>query len=165
MSEQLKQLGKHTFVYTTGIIIGKVASFVMLPVYTRFLTPADYGVLELLGMTIEVIGMITSIGIVTGVFKFYSEDESQAGKNAVISTAALSSVALAGATSLLGFVLSPAITEMMFGPEGNPLYLRLYFLIYLIQTFEYLPFLLIRAENRSVLFVTLNVVKLVVTLS
>ena len=165
MSGVMKQLGRHTLVYTAGIIIGKVASFVMLPVYTRFLTPADYGVLELLGMTIDVIGMITSIGIVTGVFKFYSEDETQAGKNAVISTAALSAVGLAGGTCLLGFFLSPSLTDVMFGPEGNPLYLRLYFLIYFIQTFEYLPFLLIRAENRSVLFVTLNLAKLIVTLA
>lgn len=165
MSGPLRQLGRHTLIYTAGIIIGKIASFVMLPVYTRFLTPADYGVLELLGMTIDVIGMITSVGIVAGVFKFYSEDESQTGKNAVISTAALSAVGLAGATCLFGFFLSPVLTETMFGPQGNPLYLRLYFLIYFIQTFEYLPFLLIRAENRSVLFVTLNAAKLVATLS
>ena len=100
MSGLPRQLGKHTLVYTAGIIIGKVASFVLLPVYTRYLTPADYGVLELLG-TIDVIGMITSIGIVTGVFKFYSEDNNQSGKNAVISTAAMSAVGLAGTTCLL----------------------------------------------------------------
>lgn len=165
MSGLLRQLGKHTLVYTAGIIIGKVASFVMLPVYTRYLTPADYGVLELLGMTIDVIGMITSIGIVTGVFKFYSEDNNQTGKNAVISTAALSAVGLAAATCLFGFSLAPLMTRMIFGPLGHPLYLRLYFLIYFLQTFEYLPFLLIRAENRSVLFVTVNAAKLIVTLS
>jgi O-antigen/teichoic acid export membrane protein len=165
MSGGLRQLGKHTLVYTAGIIIGKVASFLMLPVYTRFLTPADYGVLELLGMTIDVIGMITSIGIVTGVFKFYSEDNNQSGKNAVISTAALSTVALAGATCALGFLASPALTRAMFGAQDNLLYLRLYFLIYFLQTFEYLPFVLIRAENRSVLFVTVNAAKLIVTLS
>ena len=165
MSGQLRQLGKHTLVYTAGIIIGKIASFVMLPVYTRYLTPADYGVLELLGMTIDVIGMITSIGIVTGVFKFYSEDKDQAGKNAVITTAALSAVGLATATSMIGLALAPLLTALIFGPQGHPLYLRLYFLVYFLQTFEYLPFLLMRAENRSVLFVTVNATKLIVTLS
>ena len=165
MSGLLRQLGKHTLVYSAGIIIGKVASFVMLPVYTRYLTPADYGVLELIGMTIDVIGMITSVGIVTGVFKFYSDESDQAGKNAVISTAALSAVGLAMGTAVLGFVFAPLLTRLVFGAEGNPLYLRLYFLIYFIQTFEYLPFLLIRAENRSVLFVTVNFAKLVLTVS
>jgi O-antigen/teichoic acid export membrane protein len=165
MPGQLRQLGKHTLVYSAGIIIGKVASFVMLPVYTRYLTPADYGVLELLGMTIDVIGMITSIGIVNGVFKFYSDEPDPAGKNAVISTAAISAIALAAATSVIGFTLAPLLTTVIFKGAGTPLYLRLYFVIYLLQTFEYLPLLLIRAENRSVLFVTFNASKLIVTLS
>jgi O-antigen/teichoic acid export membrane protein len=165
VSSHLKQLGKHTLVYTAGIIIGKVASFVMLPVYTRFLSPADYGVLELLGMTIDVISMIASIGIVTGVFKFYSEEAEQSRKNSVISTAGIAAVGLAGLTSLAGFFASPLLTRLIFGPQGNPLYMRLYFLIYFLQTFEYLPFLLIRAENRSVLFVAFNAGKLVLLLS
>lgn len=162
---QLRQLGKHTLVYTAGIVIGKIASFVMLPVYTRFLTPADYGVLELLGMTIDVISMIASVGIVTGVFKFYSDESNQTGKDAVISTAAISAVALAAATSAVGIVVSPFLSTLIFGRTGNPLYLQLYFLIYFLQTFEYLPYLLIRAQNRSGLFVTLNASKLVLTLS
>ena len=165
MSGQLKHLGKHTLVYTAGIIIGKVASFVMLPVYTRFLTPADYGVLELLGMTIDVISMIASIGIVTGVFKFYSDQSDQKGKNAVISTAAISAIGLAAATSLLGLVAAPALTRLIFKSQGNSLYLQMYFVIYFLQTLEYIPYMLIRAENRSVLFVILNVGKLVLTLS
>lgn len=165
MSEQLKQLGKHTLVYTAGIILGRIASFVMLPVYTRYLTPADYGVLELLGMTIDVIGMITGVGIVAGVFKFYSEENDRGQKNAVISTAALSVVGLAVATSAIGFAFASELSRLIFGDDSNPLYLRLYFAVYLLQNFEYLPFLLIRAENRSVLFVTVNAVKLVSMLS
>lgn len=165
VSGQLKQLGKHTLVYTAGIIIGKIASFVMLPVYTRFLSPADYGVLELLGMTIDVISMIASVGIVTGVFKFYSEETEQKQKNAIISTAGISAVGLATLTSLAGMFASPFLTRLIFGAHGNPLYMRMYFLVYFLQTFEYLPFLLIRAENRSGLFVSLNVGKLVLLLS
>jgi O-antigen/teichoic acid export membrane protein len=165
MSGQLRQLGKHTLVYSAGIIIGKVASIVMLPVYTRYLTPADYGVLELLGMTIDVIGMITSVGIVAGVFKFYSEESDQRLKNAVVSTSAISAVGLATLTSLLGLAFAPELTRLIFKGNGNTGYLQLYFVIYFLQTFEYLPFLLIRAENRSVLFVALNATKLVAMLS
>lgn len=165
MREQLQQLGRHTLVYTAGIILGKVASFVMLPVYTRYLTPADYGVLELLGMTIDVIGMITGVGIVAGVFKFYSDEPERSGKNAVISTAALSVVGLAAVTSLLGFAFSPQLSMLIFDSYANTIYLRLYFAIYLLQNLEYLPFLLLRAENRSVMFVSVNAAKLLAMLS
>lgn len=158
-------MGRHTLVYTAGIIIGKIASFVMLPVYTRYLTPADYGVLELLGMTVDVIGMITGIGLVAGVFKFYSAEEDPAHKNAVISTAALGVAALATVTTLIGQAFAPALTKLIFSSEANLLYLRLYFLLFFLQNFEYVPLLLIRAENRSALFVTINALKLVAMLS
>lgn len=165
MSTQLRTMGRHTLVYTVGIIIGKVASFVMLPVYTRYLTPADYGVLELLGMTIDVIGMITGIGLVAGVFKFYSAVDDQAEKNAIISTAALGVVALATVTSLLGLAFAPELSRLIFRTEANAVYLRLYFLLFFFQNFEYVPLLLIRAENRAVLFVAINAAKLVAMLT
>ena len=165
MSEQLKQVGRHTLVYTTGVIIGKVASFVMLPVYTRYLTPADYGVLELLGMTIDVIGMIAGAGIVAGVFKFYYAEDDPVAKRSIISTAALGVVTLALVTGLTGLAFAPQLSKLVFGDKANPLYLRLYFLLYFLQILEYVPYLLIRAENRSVLFVTVNAAKLMTMLS
>jgi O-antigen/teichoic acid export membrane protein len=158
-------MGRHTLVYTSGIIIGKIASFVMLPVYTRYLTPADYGVLELLGMTIDVIGMITGIGLVAGVFKFYSAEADTHEKNAFISTAAVSVVILAAVTSVIGSALAPELSNLIFGATANSFYLRLYFLLYFLQNFEYVPLLLMRAKNRSVLFVVVNAAKLVATLS
>jgi O-antigen/teichoic acid export membrane protein len=165
MSEQLRKLGKHTLVYTTGIIIGKAASFVMLPVYTRYLSPADYGVLELLGMTLDVIGMITGVGLVTGVFKFFSAAEDPKEKKVVISTAAWGAATLAGFTTLIGVAIAPELSKLIFGSTANQDYLRLYFVLFFLQNLEYVPLLLVRAENRSVMFVSINVTKLIVMLS
>ena len=165
MSSQLRKIGSHTMIYTAGIILGKVASFIMLPIYTHYLTPADYGILELLGMTIDVIGMITGVGLVSGLFKFYSTAETTPEKHSVISTSALGVVGLATASSFVGFLVAPELSRLVFGAAVDPLYLRLFFVIYFLQNFEYVPFLLIRAEGRSGLFVTLNTLKLLLTLS
>ena len=91
----------------------------MLPVYTRYLTPADYGVLELLGMTIDVIGMVAGIGLVAGLFKFYSAEKDPADKHAVISTAAFGVLSLALVTTLIGQALAPELTKLIFGSEGE----------------------------------------------
>jgi O-antigen/teichoic acid export membrane protein len=146
-------------------MIGKVASFVMLPVYTRYLTPADYGILELLGMTIEVIGLITGAGIMGAVFKFYHAEHHQADKNEVISTAAIGIGAIASVATLLGLIVAPELSRLTFGSEANLPYLRLYFLLFLFQNFEQVPLALIRAEHRATLFVTVNAIKLVAMLS
>ena len=165
MGTQLRTIGRQTMVYTGGVIIGKVASFIMLPVYTRYLTPADYGVLELLGMTIEVIGLITGAGIMGAVFKFYHAEEQQEEKKKVISTAALGVGAIATVATIVGLMIAPELLNLTFGSTANLPYLQLYFLLFFLQNFEQVPLALVRAENRAVLFITVNSVKLVMMLS
>jgi O-antigen/teichoic acid export membrane protein len=162
---QLKTLGRHTLVYTAGIAVGKLASFIMLPVYTHYLTPSDYGVLELLGMTIDVIGMITGAGIVAGVFKFFHDADTPGEKKLVISTAAIGVAVAATLTTCIGVFLAPQLTHVVFGSEANLQYMRLYFVLYFLQNFEQVPLALLRAENRAFLFVTINTIKLVTVLS
>lgn len=165
MSGQTKSLGKQSAIYGAGIVVGKLASFLMLPVYTRFLTPADYGVLELLSMTIDVIGMIAGIGIGSAVFKFYSDAEGAPAKNRVISTAGISVALLGAVTAALGLLFAPLVTRTVIGEGTDPLYLRIFFLTYLFQSCEHVPMMLLRARQEAVRVVTLNVARLVLSLS
>ena len=43
----------------------------MLPVYTRFLTPADYGLVQLLELTVEVAAIFFTAGTTAGLQRFY----------------------------------------------------------------------------------------------
>jgi O-antigen/teichoic acid export membrane protein len=165
VSSEIRNVGKHTLVYGIGIVLGKLASFLMLPVYTRYLTPADYGTLELLGTTIDVIGMIAGIGLASGVFKYYAEFDDPHEKNEVISTVALGTAGLALVTAGIGILLSPVLTRLLLEPATPSSYFRLFFLIYFFNSTGGIPFQLLRAQQRSTLFVALNAAKLVAMLS
>jgi O-antigen/teichoic acid export membrane protein len=166
MREQLKKLGRHTVIYGAGILIGKAASFIMLPIYTRYLSPTDYGTLELLEMTVDVIGMLAGIGLAGSVFKFYAEYDDPADRGEVISTATSSMIAIAAVTSVIGVLLAPQVTHLVFrGGKQPDLLFRLFFLIYFVQSAATVPLLFVRALQKSVLFVTLNVLRLVLSLS
>ncbi|HEX7049647.1 MAG TPA: lipopolysaccharide biosynthesis protein [Longimicrobiales bacterium] len=161
----LRTVGKHTAIYGLGVAIGKLASFLMLPIYTHYLTPADYGILELLSMTVDVIATIAGMGIAGSVFKFYADCETREEQDRVISTAAIAMTAVALVTALLGLAASPALTRIVLGPDVDPRFFRIFFLIYLAQTCEVVPLLLVRVLHRSRLFVLLNVGKLIAMLS
>jgi O-antigen/teichoic acid export membrane protein len=162
---EIRSVGRHTLVYGLGAAVGKLASFLMLPVYTRYLTPADYGVLELLGTTVDLVGMVAGVGLAAGVFKFHAEQDDPRERRLVMSTAAVATSALAAATCLLGILLSPLLTRMLFGAGQPALYFQLFFLLYLLQSISAVPWMLVRAQGRPVLFVTLQVAKLVGMLS
>ena len=77
------QVGKHALIYGLGIVLSRAVSFIMLPIYTRYLTPSDYGVMELIGMTLDVISMIAGAQIALGILRYYHKAQHVVEKQAV----------------------------------------------------------------------------------
>ena len=48
MIKEISRVAKHTATYGVGVVLSKAVGFLMIPVYTHHLVPADYGTLELL---------------------------------------------------------------------------------------------------------------------
>jgi len=47
--QKVRELSKNLAVYGVGDVAIQIVSFLLVPLYVRFLSPADYGVLGLLG--------------------------------------------------------------------------------------------------------------------
>jgi O-antigen/teichoic acid export membrane protein len=56
-----KGLGKNAILYTGGNILSKGLMFLLIPLYTRFLTPSDYGILGVTDIVIAVVGIILTL--------------------------------------------------------------------------------------------------------
>jgi O-antigen/teichoic acid export membrane protein len=165
MAGELRSIGRHTLVYGIGTAVGKLASFLMLPVYTRYLTPADYGVLELMGTTIDVVAMIAGLGLAGALFKEYAAIDDPAERARMISTVTLASGALSAVAAVAGIAAAPLLAGRVLDGAAPALWLQLFFVIYFLQSLSGIPFMLMRAEDRSLLFVWLNVARLVGTLA
>src|SRR6266511_3542137 len=48
MLERLKELVRHSAIYGLGSIVARVIAVLLLPLYTRYLSPSDYGLIETL---------------------------------------------------------------------------------------------------------------------
>lgn len=165
MAGELRDIGRHTLVYGAGTAIGSLASFLMLPIYTRYLTPADYGVLELMATTIDVVAMIAGLGLAGALFKEYAAIDDTRERARMISTVTLASAGLSALAAAAGIAASPLLAGWVLDGAGPAAWLRLFFVVYFLQSLGGIPFLLMRAEDRSLLYVWLNVAKLVATLS
>jgi O-antigen/teichoic acid export membrane protein len=63
MLARLRSLLNQSAVYSLGNIFTHGIKFLLLPLYTRFLTPADYGILAILGTYEMVLGILLSFGL------------------------------------------------------------------------------------------------------
>ena len=161
----MRRVGRHTVIYAVGILLSRAVSVLMLPIYTRYLTPADYGVLELIGMTLEVIAILAGAQIALGIFRYYHKAESEAEKNAVVSTALLGlgiSYALVGAIALTA---AAPISRLIWGSPANTGLLRIAAVGFMLQSLLIVPLAYARVRDRAILFVSANAAKLVISLA
>ena len=86
MFQRLKALGRDLAVYGAGDVATQAISFLLLPIYVRFLSPGDYGVLALL-LAVE---MLTKIvfrwGVDASFMRMYYDCPDQQARRRLAST-------------------------------------------------------------------------------
>jgi len=165
MLEHLKKLLKHTTIYGFGSILGKVIGFLLIPLYTHYLTPHDYGVLELLDLTISVLGIFVGLGISAAIFRFYYQYTTEEEKTLVVSTALTFVCVVAVLVVSLAIWKAGLISELVFKNANFAYYFRFMFISFLFSTIASVPEAYIMAEQRSALFTTVTIITLTINLS
>jgi len=99
MKEQLLHLGQKTLVYGIGNVLNSTISFLLLPLFTRYLTPVDYGISSTLGWMAFLTTTIFSLGLGTALAQFYFDRGKSNHKEATIWSAVI--VLLASTTILI----------------------------------------------------------------
>lgn len=122
VGSEAKLLAKHGSIYGLANILDRLVSFVMIPVYTRYLTPADYGILELIYMTTSIIAMVIGLRIEAAVSRFYFDYEDQKSRNKAISTGFLGYGGLAFGLSLALLPLSGFFAQSILDSQEHTNY-------------------------------------------
>lgn len=68
-------LVRHSAVYGAGLIASRMMSVLLLPIYTRYLSPADYGVIAILDITAGLLAVLVGAGIAQAVQRFHFDSE------------------------------------------------------------------------------------------
>ncbi|MET0305080.1 MAG: oligosaccharide flippase family protein [Solirubrobacterales bacterium] len=71
MSGYLRRLATTGAAYTAASVVSKLIAVALLPLYTRYLTPADYGVAEVLFAAVVAASIVIRFGVIEAVLRFY----------------------------------------------------------------------------------------------
>ncbi len=153
MSGVGQRIVKHSFVYGIHVVLRRVASILMLPVYTRYLTPADYGTLELLSITTEVAALVLGIGLNAALFKFFSDAESDEERSAVISTILILVILLFLSGAAVGIACAGPLSALVFGTVEYAGLFRVVFMTFFFLAVTQVGLRHLQAHQRSGFFV------------
>src|SRR5215218_2830941 len=119
MSGYLRRLATTGAAYTAASILSKVIAVALLPLYTRYLTPADYGAAEVLFAAIVSASIVVRLGLIEAVLRFYYKDDEDPDRVVASTFAGLFWFATIGALVALPF--AEPISEALLGEPATDL--------------------------------------------
>ena len=164
LGAQLRRLGRHSAIYGIGGLVSRIIAVLLLPLYTRYLTPADYGKIETLLALTTVMGLILRAGITSAFFRFYFDVDDNAGRLRVIRTSFWFTMGGGTLGLLLLLALADPVSEVLFGTSGAANLVRASGVaLWATVNYEQLT-ALFRVEERSVAFVSASLANVFLTI-
>lgn len=163
----LSTIFRQSSVYLVGDLARRAVGLLMIPIYTRFLTPADYGTIELIELLITV--AVICFGILAtsdAMVRIYHDTGSRPeDANAVVSTA-LWSISV-GSAALLGvaWLFAAPLSNLLFHGQDQVPILRWAFVAMALSNIAELSLVYERLRQRAGFFVTFSLVQLLLTVS
>lgn len=109
MQSDKKKVLTNSLMYTSGNILLKFFSFLLIPLYTAFLSPEQYGVINLATGFISLFSLLIMAGLQYSVIRFYTEFRNNHDKVRVMTSTVLNAVALFGIVGSLILFASQTI--------------------------------------------------------
>jgi len=160
-----RRLGRNTLIYSAGVFAQRIISVMMLPVYTRVMTPADYGVLDLLQMVTDIAALLLTAGLTAGLQRFYFQTEDPQRRRAIVSTAYLMELALAAIGTTILLIIAGPIARNALGGAGTPTMVRIAALNFSLGMLAAVPLTLMQTEERAQLHFKFTLTKLALGVS
>jgi O-antigen/teichoic acid export membrane protein len=104
----LRIFGKNAFIYSIGNIALRAGAFLLIPLYTRFLSIDEYGMLATLLLTMQVLMALIDMGARTAIVRFAAQYENENRTAGLIGTSTLIII-------IAGLIVT-GVTAILFAP-------------------------------------------------
>jgi O-antigen/teichoic acid export membrane protein len=154
---ELKRLGRQSAVYGAGTILSRLGGLILLPVYTRYLSPSDYGVVETLLTGAAVLIALLGAGVTSGFFRYWFEAPTELDRRRLFRTAWLFILASSTLGLVVCLVAADPLSSLIFNDSKWTNLIRLTgFFVWTQMNYDLLM-ALFRVEERPFAFVSVSI--------
>lgn len=159
-----ERLVKGSGVYVIGKMLPEALKFLLIPIYTRFLTTSDYGIVAIVGVVGSILNIILLMGLPESVTRFYFDYSKKPEKFKDF----LGSIAILYlAFSFLVVTILTLFGESIFGNLFSKIsfspYIKLALWTSFFVSFKLILLNVYRAEERSLKYVTWRILSFLFT--
>ena len=158
----VKTLGKESLIYGSGHVLARLITFLLLPVYTHVFTPEEYGVISLAYAFIGFSLMFYRYGMDTALMKYsvqLNNNEKTTHISSIYILQLFSSIIFSG----ILYLVRDYVSEPILG-VAKPEWVVILSGILILDNLWNHHVLLLRADNKPVLYILFNLGNVVLTM-
>ena len=152
----LRRLVGASAVYGLGSVLVRGLGFVLLPVYTRYLSPAEYGIVALTVTCTVVLGLLYPLGLRAAVSRTYYESGTAEDRKKRVGTLWIAMILSAGVMALVLDRIGPSLAAALLPDVPFDPYLRLAVWTAFLGVLGLTPLVILQAQERPHAFVLLT---------
>ena len=156
----LKQLAGQTAIYGLSSIVGRLLNYLLVPLYTRYFIPAEYGVVTELYAYVAFLIIILTYGLETAFFRF---SQKQYDKKLVYSTSLISLIISSILFVGLMILYQIQISNWLEYPN-HPEYVMWFALIIGLDAISSISFAKLREQRQAARFALIRLVNIFINI-
>jgi O-antigen/teichoic acid export membrane protein len=161
MFDYLRRLATTGAAYTASSVLSKLIAVFLLPIYTHYLTPSDYGAAEVMLASVIAASILVRLGVIEAILRFYY----LAGERPA-SVVATGFASLFWGASVVAIVLLPfagPISQALLGHEDAGLARLAILGLWTLTLYEY-ALTLLRLDERARAYFGITIVNVLITI-
>ena len=154
---------KNISIYSIGNILLSGISFILLPLYTRILSPSDYGQLELLYLIAGILVIFFGFSISSGYNRIYFTDKSIKSRRTLFMTSQAFILMCSAVCILILFTNIEYFSKLILDFEQGIYFLKLIAIATSLDILTQIPITNLRVRNKAWSYVRVSILTMVVT--
>lgn len=151
-----KSLIKGSLVLVISNIVLKAMGFLLLPLYTTYLTPADYGILDMANTFISLLTGFGTLCLDTGFYTFYYDEKSEDYRREVLNSTFCIHI-IVSIIPIVMILFSKSISFMLYKSTDKSLIVSIALMVISTTMFTVIPSAKIRIDNKMKTFAKINI--------
>jgi O-antigen/teichoic acid export membrane protein len=160
---ELSRLARHSAIYGAADVLPYLVNFLLLPVFTAYLSPSDYGAFGILSLFSVLTKIVFRMGLDSGFFRIYYELTTERERKILATTLCSSAFAVSATLFAAIALLAPPLGRILLGDEVEASPVTYWILLVagdtLLNTFAFVPMNLFRIQGRPAAFTVMTLLR------
>lgn len=161
---KIKSTAKATIIYSISNVLVKMSGLILLPLYTSYISLAQFGLLGFYEITFEVLQLMSGLGIDNALSRWYWDKESGHDRKVIVFNASLVSYVTTFIIMTLAFFTLTSFSEILLWEKQSTTLIFWFIISSFTRILIRQPLLLMRIQELAVKQTVINIIRILIVI-